>query len=108
MGRDKASMEVGGEPLAVLVVRALRSLGGDVIVASGDGHRLGWLGERQVADALPDAGPLGGIVAGLEAAASDLAAVVAVDMPYASAAVLLALADARRDEDAVVPRTEGG
>jgi molybdopterin-guanine dinucleotide biosynthesis protein A len=75
----------------------------DVVVASGDGHRLDHLGLPQVADAVPGAGPLGGIAAGLEAARHGLVAVVAVDMPAASPAVLTLLAGLWQGETAVVP-----
>ena len=108
MGTDKALLEVEGEPLGARVLRALREACETVLVASGDGRRLGALGAPQVADALPEAGPLAGIVAGLEAASTALVAVVAVDMPFASAAVLTLLAERWNGEDAVVPVTDQG
>jgi molybdenum cofactor guanylyltransferase len=54
-----------------------------------------------------DAGPMAGIVAGLEAAGTDLVAVVAVDLPLASADVLDALASSWDGEPAVVPLVDG-
>jgi molybdopterin-guanine dinucleotide biosynthesis protein A len=108
MGTDKALMEFQGEPLAQRVLRALRAVCDHVLVASGDGSRLGSLGVPQVADVVTDAGPLGGIMAGLEAAATDLVAVVAVDMPFASAEVLRLLAERWDGQDAVVPATDRG
>jgi molybdopterin-guanine dinucleotide biosynthesis protein A len=92
MGRDKALLEFGGEPLAARIARRLSAICQEVLIASGDGHRLARLGYREVADAREGCGPLAGIVAGLEAARSPLAAVVAVDMPAADPAVFLALA----------------
>ena len=103
MGRDKAQIVLGGEPLVMRAVRLLTQVCTDVVVASGDGHRLDHLGLPQVADAVPDAGPLGGIAAGLEAAHHGLVAVVAVDMPAASPAVLTLLAGLWKGEAAVVP-----
>jgi molybdopterin-guanine dinucleotide biosynthesis protein A len=108
MGKDKAFVEFDGEPLAHRVLRALRSVCDEVLVASGDGRRLSALGAPQVADAAPDAGPLAGIVAGLEAAGTELVAVVAVDMPFASGEVLRLLAARWSGEDAVVPVTDHG
>ena len=108
MGRDKTLIEWDGEPLVARVARTMSECCDEVLVASGDGERLPWLGLRQVADHVPESGPLAGIVAGLAAAASDLVAVVAADMPYASAAVFEALASSRDDEDAVVPVSPGG
>lgn len=107
MGTDKALIEVGGETLAARAVRTLRALCSEVLVASGDGVRLPGVGDRQVADVLPGAGPLAGVVAGLDAAAHDLVAVTAVDLPYASSAVLRLLACAGSGEPAVVPRVDG-
>jgi molybdopterin-guanine dinucleotide biosynthesis protein A len=107
MGRDKALVTLDGEPLVVRAVRRLSEVCSDVVVASGDGRRLGGLGLREVVDAVPGAGPLAGIAAGLEAARHGLVAVVAVDMPDASSALLALLADLWRGEPAVVPRAGG-
>jgi molybdopterin-guanine dinucleotide biosynthesis protein A len=108
MGMDKAAMAFDGEPLAVRVARRLGECCDRVLVASGDGRRLAWLGLEQVADPIPDAGPLAGIVAGLEHAPGPAAAVAAVDMPFASPGVLRLLASLRGDADAVVPVTDDG
>lgn len=108
MGRDKARIEIGGEPLLLRIVHRLAEVCQPVLVASGDGQRLADLGHPEVADALPDRGPLGGIVAGLEAATTELVAVVAVDMPQASPDVLRLLADRWSGEDAVIPTDADG
>jgi len=111
MGADKAMLVFQGRPLAAGPLEVLRSVAGHVVVASGDGKRLGWLeaeGVEQVADPVPDAGPLSGLVAGLECARTPLVAVLAVDMPFASAAVLRLLARLWDGHDAVVPVTEAG
>lgn len=105
MGTDKALLEWDGTPLVDVVAGALAECCAEVLIASGDGVRLGRPGE--IADAVPDAGPLGGVLAAMESAAHPLLAVVAVDMPHASAAVLRALADALGDADAVVPVVQG-
>lgn len=107
MGRDKAWVQLGGEALAVRGLRVLDDVCDDVVVASGDGCRLGALGRTQVADAGEGRGPLAGIVAGLAAARHDLVAVLAVDLPGADAAVLRRLADVWRGEAAVVPCVRG-
>jgi len=108
MGVDKAELVVDGEPLARRAERVLRGVCGRVIVASGDGRRLAWLGLPEVADVEPGAGPLSGLIAGLEAAATPWVAVVAVDMPDASGTVLRLLAGRAPGRDAAVPRTEHG
>ncbi|HEX9375190.1 MAG TPA: molybdenum cofactor guanylyltransferase [Actinomycetota bacterium] len=109
MGADKAGLEFEGERLARRVADRLAEVCGTVLVASGDGRRLAWLGLEQVADPIPRAGPLAGLVAGLERAATSLVAVAAVDMPFASPAVLRLLLDRwSPGMDAVVPATDRG
>ena len=108
MGRDKVTLEFRGRSLAVWAAEALQSACVEVLVASGDARRLDWLGLPHVHDAVLDAGPLGGLVAGLEHASHELVAVVAADMPFASADVLRLLAERWTGEDAVVPRTDRG
>ena len=108
MGRDKALLEIEGEPLVRRVARLLAEAACPVILAPGTPGRLGELGMAEVEDELPDSGPLGGIVAGLAASPSSLLAVVAVDMPMASPAVFRLLASLHGDEDAVVPVTSSG
>jgi molybdopterin-guanine dinucleotide biosynthesis protein A len=108
MGRDKAAMPFEGEPMASRVARALASVCEELLVASGDGTRLGWLGLRQVADAVPGAGPLGGLVVGLEASTTELTAAVGVDMPHVNPPLLSLMAGLWRGEDAVVPVSADG
>lgn len=108
MGADKASLAFDGEPLAARVARRLGEVCDELLVASGDGRRLAWLGLPQVPDVRGGAGPLGGLIAGLEAASHDIGAVVAVDMPFASGAVLRLAAQAMGGSDAAVPVTDRG
>lgn len=105
MGRDKAQAVVGGVALVDRALTVLWSVCEDVLVAPG-GRPLG-RGVEEVADARPGAGPLGGLVAGLERARTPLVAVLAVDLPLASGPVLRALAAAWDGEDAVMPVVDG-
>jgi molybdopterin-guanine dinucleotide biosynthesis protein A len=78
MGRDKALLEVDGEPMAVRVARALREAGAtDVVCVGGAGGALRALGLMTIDDAEPGAGPLGGVITALSAltVAADVAAV---------------------------------
>lgn len=117
MGADKAVLVSDGVRAVDRAVALLASqppgadgqpLCDDVVVASGDGARLDALAVPQVPDAVVGAGPLGGIVAALEGARHELVAVLAVDLPDASADVLRLLADRWAGEVAVVPRTADG
>jgi molybdenum cofactor guanylyltransferase len=107
MGSDKALLRVDGARLVDRAVAVLQECCDQVVVASGDGRRLNGLGVDQIADASPGAGPLAGILAGLERARHPLVAVVAVDMPGADAGVLRLLARSWDGEAVVLPRAEG-
>jgi len=93
MGRDKATMEVEGRALGLRPVEALGALVAEVVVA---GRPLPGLQARVVADAVDGAGPLAGVVAGLRAARTPLAVVVACDMPTLVPAVVEMLLDRLR------------
>jgi molybdopterin-guanine dinucleotide biosynthesis protein A len=109
MGSDKALVEVEGRPLVLRVAERLREIADPVILAPGRPGRLGRLGYLEVADEVADAGPLAGLVAGLAASPHELTAVVAVDMPFASARLFALLAGLHdREHDAVVPVSAHG
>lgn len=108
MGREKALVEVDGEPLVRRVARRLAEVADPVLIATGVPGRLGPLPYGEVGDACDGCGPLGGIAAALAASPHELVAVVAVDMPFADPALLDVLARAWRGEDAVVPVAERG
>lgn len=107
MGRDKASMIIGGRPLWRHVVDTVSTVSSPVILAPGAVGRLGVTGLMEAGDIDGERGPLGGIVAGLRASPRHLTAAVAVDMPCVSAGVLGLLRDLWDGEDAVVPVTTG-
>ncbi|TML12241.1 MAG: hypothetical protein E6G39_12150 [Actinobacteria bacterium] len=68
MGRDKALIEVAGEPLVQRVARALTAAGAErVVVIGGDRRRIEALGLEVVADRFPGEGPLGGVLTAMSA-----------------------------------------
>ena len=111
MGRDKALLEVGGVPLAVIVAGALRAAGADPVLAvGGDGEALGRLGLEPVPDEHPGEGPLGGVLTALGRSPTPVVAVLGCDLPGARAAgvaaVVAALA-ARADAEVAIPVVGG-
>lgn len=114
MGRDKATLDIGGEPMVVRVARRVSAAADPVVLVGGPAsvRAIAPADHPHVADALPDAGPLAGLVAALDAltasAPGRLVAVVAVDMPFASPALLAALARMASGAGAVVPVTDDG
>jgi molybdopterin-guanine dinucleotide biosynthesis protein A len=107
MGRDKASIVVGGQTLLDRMLALLGSVAHPLILASNDREheRPGCV---RVEDALPRSGPLGGVVAALSASPHELCAVVAVDMPACDPALLQTLARACDGHDAALPRSDRG
>ncbi|HEY6469340.1 MAG TPA: molybdenum cofactor guanylyltransferase [Candidatus Dormibacteraeota bacterium] len=107
MGIDKATIEVGGTTLLARAVDRLTAVCDPVLIAPG-GLSLGVDAGRLVPDALPDAGPLGGIVAALHRSPHPLLAVVAVDMPWIEPGLLSLLAARIGDCDVALCETQRG
>jgi len=107
MGRDKALLELGGQPLVLRTAEKLRPIVSWLVLV-GAPERYGHLGLPVLADPVPGGrGPLGGIVAALGASEYDWNLVVACDLPYLDTRFLeflLTQAMADLQADAVVPR----
>lgn len=101
MGVDKATITFEGTTLLVRAVASLDEVCDPVLIGSG-GTSLTVPGRRSVGDAVPDSGPLGGLVAALRASPHRLLAVVAVDHPWIDARLLRMLANRIGDRDVAV------
>jgi molybdopterin-guanine dinucleotide biosynthesis protein A len=97
MGRDKASLPFGTEPMLGRIARILRSISDDVIIVGRRDQDA-----STIHDAVEDQGPLAGIAAGLTASKTDLNIVVACDMPLIKPAVLERLVSLINDNDMCV------
>lgn len=111
MGRSKAALMIGGEPLVRRVVARLRVALPEVVLVGP--RELGWLvpGARVIADAVPGMGPLAGLISVLRAVATEQVFLAGCDMPFIIPALvreMLARAESAPDADAVVLRTSGG
>jgi len=81
MGRDKALVDLHGEPLVLVGVRALRGAGaGRVAAVGGDEPALKALGLEVIADEHPGEGPLGGLITALRWAPVDPVVVLSCDL----------------------------
>lgn len=109
MGRDKARLPWGATSLLEHVLEAVRAEFDSVLLSAAAADEYPDLGVPVVADPVPGAGPLAGVVAALEAVDEDWLFATACDMPCPDAAVWRALAArAHADSDAIVPRTARG
>lgn len=106
MGMDKALLRLpsGGPTLIERVVAAARTVTDDVVVVTEDAGQLPAKPVRTVADVIPYAGPLAGLVAGFEAARYPDVLALACDLPYLSVPLLRWMASQPRTWDALVPR----
>jgi molybdopterin-guanine dinucleotide biosynthesis protein A len=109
MGRNKALLELNGEPLIVRMVGRVRSAGVPATVI-GPADLFQPFGLEGIADDEPGLGPLGGIATALAHSSRDWNLIVAVDLPNVTAAWLRALVERalRSTADALLPRSEGG
>jgi molybdopterin-guanine dinucleotide biosynthesis protein A len=110
MGRDKAWLVIDGMPLVERVARRLLPLAGEIVFSANDPAPFVELvarlpiPARVVGDLFPDAGPLAGLHAGLNAAHHDATLAVATDMPFVNHAVVMEMMGLCEEADAVVPR----
>jgi molybdenum cofactor guanylyltransferase len=106
MGTDKALLRLpaGGPTLIERVVMAVSAVTDEIIVVAEDADRLPPMPVRFVPDAIANAGPLAGLVAGFEGARHPDILALACDLPYLSVALLRWMAALPRQWDALVPR----
>jgi len=98
MGRDKALLELAGAPLVERALRVLRGISERQLLLSGSGERYSQFGVEQLTDAVPGAGPLGGLLAALEAASTPWVALLGCDQPRVDRSTYRALfAQAERE-----------
>lgn len=108
MGRDKARLQVDGRTLLARQIQLVRATGAREIFISGradaDYAEFGCLVLR---DEWPDAGPLAGIAAALEATSEPLLLVLAVDMPHLKGECLHRLLARCTETTGAIPRVNG-
>jgi len=108
MGRDKALLPWGDADLLAHAIARLRAVTGDVHILCGPGTRYVERGLPVEPDLVRGAGPLGGVLTGLVAAAGRPGLFLAVDLPHVPVALLARLAERGEGWDAVVPVSPRG
>lgn len=111
MGRDKAFLPSPSDGATLIARQAalLRSLGIDDLLISGRVDVDYGLPEaRVVFDMVPDAGPLAGLAAVLNAARHPWVLVIAVDLPHLTSAYLQKILTASHGTQGVVPHGPNG
>jgi len=110
MGEDKALKSFLGRPLIQRVVDRLAPVADELIVTTNRPEDYAFLNARLIPDLKPGRGALGGLCTAIASASQPLVAVVACDMPFASAPLLEAASRLMVEEaaDVVIPKSEHG
>ncbi len=105
MGQNKALLKLapGGPSLIEIVAARLADVASETLLVGTETEPYDFLGLRHVPDLYPDAGSLGGIYSGLQAAAHPHALAVACDMPFLNPHLLRYMAAAPREYDVLIP-----
>jgi molybdopterin-guanine dinucleotide biosynthesis protein A len=110
MGEDKALKLFLKRPLIERVVERVRPVADELLVTTNNPQAYSFLGLPVFADLKPGRGALGGLYTALARATERTVAVVACDLPFASAPLLAASARLLREDEAdvVVAETAHG
>jgi len=108
MGEDKALRPFLGRPLIERVVGRLKPVADECIVTTNRPADYAFLHLPLFKDLKPDRGALGGLYTAIASASQPLVAVVACDMPFASAPLLRTAAGMMLEEDVDVVIAESG
>lgn len=108
MGRDKALLMRNGLSLLDHVLQVASEISRNIVVVADRADRYPLAIGRGVADRFPGAGPLGGVITGLEELGEGVHLAVACDMPSLQTPVLRCLlALAAEGADCAVPSVAG-
>jgi molybdopterin-guanine dinucleotide biosynthesis protein A len=105
--RNKSALVVAGRPIIERQIEELATITTDILIVGGAEGRTLWPA-RALSDRIPGRGPLGGVHTALLESSGDVTIVVACDMPFVSAPLLLHLAALAQGVDVAVPRTGRG
>lgn len=107
MGRPKALLPFGGEPLLLHIVRVLGKTFDDLLVVAAPDQEIPSLPAKVVRDDIAFQGPVGGIFYGLRAAQNEIAFISSCDMPFLNLSLVRYLVSCVSDYDLVLPHWNG-
>jgi len=110
MGENKALKPFLGRPLVQRVIERLAPIPDELLLTTNQPEEFAFLKLPLFTDIKPGRGPLGGLYTALISAKYSSVAVVACDMPFASAPLLLAAVDLLNQDgaDVVIAETAEG
>jgi molybdopterin-guanine dinucleotide biosynthesis protein A len=107
MGEDKALKPFLERPLIQRVIERLTPIADELIVTTNRPDDYSFLHLRLIADLKPGRGALGGLYTAIASASNPIVAVVACDMPFASAPLIEAATRLMVEEEADVVIAKG-
>lgn len=107
MGRDKASLPLGEQTLLEQLIEQLAGRFQEIIISVSKGQPYPLNNVRQVEDRYENAGPLAGLLAGLQATSSDISLVVPCDQPEIDLGIVRDMLQVLGQHDLVYPRLDG-
>ncbi len=110
MGEDKALKLFLGRPLIQRVVDRLQLIADELIVTTNRPADFAFLNARLFSDVISGRGALGGLFTAIASAAHPLVAVIACDMPFASAKLIQLSVEIMEKEnvDVVIAKNDEG
>jgi molybdopterin-guanine dinucleotide biosynthesis protein A len=108
MGKDKATLELGGRPLIEVVYHSVQTIFERVIVVSSLRGPIDGVGAPIVEDVLPLRSSMVGIVSALIHSRDPYVFVVGCDMPFLTEDTMKCMIDENRGEDIIIPKTQAG
>ena len=108
MKKNKAFLELEGQPLVERSLAVLQAVFAEVLISSNNPELYAKYDVPVIQDERLDQGPLEGLYQGLKAATYDAVFFVACDMPFLEADLIRLLAKWVPEYDIVVPRLKSG
>jgi molybdopterin-guanine dinucleotide biosynthesis protein A len=110
MGEDKALKPFLGRPLIQRVMDRVSPIADEFIVTTNHPEDYSFLHTRLVSDLISDRGALGGLYTAIASATHPIVAVVACDMPFASARLIEGMSRlmVQHEADVVIAKSEEG
>ena len=103
MGEDKGLMSFGGATLIEYILSQIDNLSDTVLVVSNQPYAYAFLGLPVFADVRPGIGALGGLLTAMTYVRTNLAFVLACDMPFINRDLINFMIEQAADQDVVVP-----
>ncbi len=103
-GRDKALLRYEGRGIVAHLAAECAKVCREVLIVSDSGQKFSLPAAREIADRYQDAGPMGGLQAGLAAARYDICLLMACDMPFLSAELMAVFLQNAAGRQLVLPQ----